>query len=55
MRCVASCGGCRETECMNLGKIMSNDDGHQEFECDVENMSECIFGLWWLSIFETFQ
>ena len=31
---------------MNISGIVSNDnDGHEEFECDDENMFECIFGL----------
>ena len=46
LKCVASCGDCRGTECMNISEIVSNDnDAHEEFECDDENMFECIFGL----------
>ena len=56
LKCVASCGDCRGTECMNISAIVSNDDaGHEEFDCDDENMFECIFELWWLSIFKTSQ
>ena len=46
LKCVESSGDCRGTECMNISEIVSNDnDGHEEFECDDENMFECIFGL----------
>ena len=40
----------------NINEIVSNDDDrHEKFECDDENMLEYIFGLWWLSIYKTFQ
>ena len=46
LKYLASCGDCRGTECMNISEIASNDDnGHEEFECDSENMFECILGL----------
>ena len=41
---------------MKISEAVSNDDaGHEEFDCDDENMFEWIFGLWWLSIFKTIQ
>lgn len=38
LKCVVSCRDCRETECMNISEIVSNDnDGHEKFESDDEN------------------
>ena len=61
LKCVALCGDCSGTECMNISDILSNydgheeghedghedghDDGHEELECDNQNMFQCIFGL----------
>ena len=46
LKCIASCGDCRGTECIKISETVSNDDAvHEEFECDDENMFECIFGL----------
>ena len=46
LKCISSYGDCRGTECMNISTIMSNDDpGHEEFDCDDENIFEFIFGL----------
>ena len=55
MKCVASDGDCRGKECMNITKIVSNDDDeYEELECVNENMFKCVFGLWYLSIFKAF-
>ena len=46
MKCVASDGDCRGKECMNITKIVSNDDDeYEELECVNENMFKCVFGL----------